>query len=63
MNLIQIKCQEATCPYGKQRDQRCVFGEIYEEDISENRCIRERHKCPRAKQGQLQFVIVVLKTA
>ena len=63
MELIQIKCQEATCPYGKQCDQRCTFGEIYEEDLTGDRVVRERHKCPRAKQGQLQYVTVTLKIA
>ena len=63
MNLICIRCQEAECPYGKQCDQRCIFGEVYEEDISDGRTIRERHKCPRAKKGQLQYVTVTLKTA
>lgn len=63
MNLIQIKCQEVNCPYGKQCDQRCIFGEVYKEDISDGQVIRERHKCPRAKRGQLQYVTVVLKIA
>ncbi len=63
MDLIKIKCQETACPYGKKEGQRCLFGEIYEEDLRENRMIRERHKCPRAKTGKLQFVTVFIKTS
>ncbi len=62
MSLIQIKCQEAVCPYGKQEEQRCIFGEVYEEDLKQNTIIRERHKCLRAKKGKLQYVTVNLKT-
>jgi len=60
MDLIQIRCQEKVCPYGKQAEQRCIFGEIYKEDLPKDVLIRERHKCNKAKQGRLQFVMVNL---
>jgi len=60
MGLIQIKCQETVCPYGKQVDQRCIFGEVYKEDPQKDISIRERHKCNKAKLGRLQYVTVII---
>ncbi len=63
MKYQEIRCQEVTCPYGKQPGQRCILGEVCVDDLDGHAPVRERHKCPKAKQGQLQFVTVILKTA
>ena len=63
MKLVEIRCQEKVCPYGKQLGQRCVLGEVCAEDLVGQTPIRERHKCPRAKKGQLEYIIITLKAA
>ena len=63
MIFQEIRCQEETCPYGKQPGQRCILGEVCTEDLTGHTPVHERHKCPKAKKGKLQYVTIILKTA
>ena len=60
---MEIRCQEEECPYGKQVGQRCIFGELLVKEDNKGQEISERHKCPKAKQGKLQYVDITLKIA
>lgn len=57
--IERIQCQERECPFGKNQNQRCVFGEVYKDDIPPDIKIREIHKCKRGNR----MVTVTLQTA
>ena len=63
MEYEAIRCQERECPYGKQYGQRCILGEVCSDDLAGKGIIHQRHKCPKATKGKLQYVTIILKTA